>query len=525
MWQTIKRILAIVPAVALQLLWYFTLLRWFEPYAVQINIVLSVLSVLFVLFIIGSRMESTYRTLWLIVIVGFPILGAFLYILFGNKRTAQPISKGLQRAVLPALDPFADEDGSLKAMEDGDPRLAQTFRYVMGKTGFPLHACEEVEYFAIGEDLHARMLEDLERAQNSIYAEYFIVEDGEMWSSMVEIMARKAAEGVDVRFMYDDLGSISTYSMKQAAELRKKGIKVAAYNPIVNLSGTLNYRDHRKMLIIDGQVAFSGGINLADEYINRKEVYGHWKDIGFRITGAPVENYLRMFVEFWNAFGSNPLALSVRAADRAADRRVERDGVELVLPEAHTEQEAGHPGNGVVLSYYDSPLYADAVSNTLYIELLSQASHSAWFYTPYLMPGDGLLEAFVRAAQRGVDVRVIMPGIPDKPLIYRMSRSYYRVLLEAGVRIFEYTPGFVHAKATLFDDVVGSVGTVNLDYRSLFLHFENNSLFYRSPLLDELKADFLATQGKCEERTLANIGDGLVQRIVDSILRILAPLC
>ena len=258
------------------------------------------------------------------------------------------------------------------------------------------------------------------------------------------------------------------------------------------------------MLIIDGRVAFSGGVNLADEYINQVEKFGHWKDIGFMLTGEAVGSYTRMFAEFWNAF----------AGERVPDAY-------LTAPALAP---AG-PADGYVLSYYDSPLRPDAASNELYIDLLSQAQDTAWFYTPYLMPGHALLDAFIRAARRGVDVRIIVPGVPDKKLVYRMTRSYYPVLLEAGVRIFEYTPGFVHAKASLIDGVVGTVGTVNLDYRSLFLHFENNSLFYRASLLDDLGADFLATQEKCVERTVENIGRSFRKWLVDGILRIFTPLC
>ena len=234
------------------------------------------------------------------------------------------------------------------------------------------------------------------------------------------------------------------------------------------------------------------------------EKFGHWKDIGFRITGAPVQNYTRMFTEFWNAFSKSRIPVHEPALPAMA----ETGGA-----------------NGYVLSYYDSPVDAEDISNTLYVELLSQAERYAWFYTPYLMLGDTLMDAFVRAARRGVDVRIIMPGVPDKKVVYRMSRSYYAALLEAGVRIFEYTPGFVHAKGCVIDDVVGTIGTVNLDYRSLFLHFENNSLFCGAPLLADFKADFLATQEQCAERTKDNVKKGFFKWVLDGILRIFAPLC
>ena len=502
----IRRIIGVIPAALIQLLWLFVLLRWLSPYAAYINIMLSIFASLYVLYIMTNRNEGTYKTLWLLVILGFPVFGTILYFCFGNKRTARPIQKRLEhgRSLLPAAEQenTSDLNQELKRI---NPRLSQTFDYVEKKTGFSLYPCQETAYFPLGEKLLAQMLIDLEKAERFIFAEYFIIQNGVMWDSMVEIMARKAAQGVDVRVMYDDMGSISTYSKQNLRQLREKGIRCIRFNPLVFIKGTLNYRDHRKMLIIDGKVAFSGGVNLADEYINAVEMFGHWKDIGFRLTGAPVQNYARMFAEFWNAFSKD----SIPAA-------------ELIVPVASTEN---HTSNGYVLSYYDSPLHPDAISNNLYEELLSQATEYAWFYTPYLMLGDSLLNAFIRAAQRGVDVRIIMPGVPDKLLVYRMSRSYYQPLLEAGVKIYEYTPGFVHAKGCIVDDEIGTIGTVNLDYRSLFLHFENNALFYQASLLKDLKADFMATQEQCRERTLDNIGVSFGKWILDGMLRIFAPLC
>ena len=500
-----RRIIAVIPALIIQLLWLFVLLRWLAPYAAIINLFLSLAAAVFVLRIMMDHFEPAYKTLWLLIILLFPLFGAILYLFLGERKTARPIQRRLAhgRSLLP--EQTTDDPALQDALQLAEPRLAQTFRYVTQKTGFDMTPCEEAVYYPLGEAMFEHMLAALRSAERFIFAEYFIVNDGKMWDAMVEIMAQKAAQGVDVRFMYDDLGSISTYSEENIRQLEMKGILCTRFNPLVYIRGTLNYRDHRKMLIIDGQVAFSGGINLADEYINATERFGHWKDIGFKLTGAAVCSYTRMFAEFWNAFSGHPIP------------------GELLTPPAPRERARAYAG--YVLSYYDSPLYQDAISNNLYIELLSQATRYAWFYTPYLMLGDNLMDAFVRAAQRGVDVRIIMPGVPDKKLVYRMSRSYYRPLLEAGVKIYEYAPGFVHAKACVIDDVIGTIGTVNLDYRSLFLHFENNSLFYRAPLLDDLKKDFTATQALCVERTLDNMDMTLVKWVIDGILRIFAPLC
>ena len=502
----LKRLLVIIPATLLQLVWLYVLWTWFAPWAIQISVVLTVISFLLVLFIITKRDESSYRTLWLLVILLFPVPGAVLYLVFGNKRTTRPLQKHFKAApVLPSVPP----EGSVPvwdALKADDRRIAQTFGYVHGITGASPQFCEGASYYPLGDAMFPAMLEALEDAQDYIFLEYFIVTPGEMWGAIEEVLVRKAAQGVDVRMMYDDMGSLSTFGFEDAQRLRGLGVKCVVFNPLVFIKGTLNYRDHRKMLVVDGKVAFSGGVNLADEYINRLERFGHWKDTGFRLTGAPARAYARMFAEFWNAFSKDPIPEALLRLGPAP--------------------ELARPGNGYVLSYYDSPLRTQAASNELYIELLSLATDYAWFFTPYLLPGDALLDALTRAARRGVDVRIIMPGIPDKKIVFRMAHGFYPALLEAGVKIYEYTPGFIHAKSCLVDDVLGTVGTVNLDYRSLFLHFENNSLFYRAVLLSDLKADFLATQAQCREMVLGkNVRDTFGSWLINGVLRVFSPLC
>ncbi len=496
----LQRVIAIIPAVCLQILWYVFLIQWLRPYAAVMNIGLSLLSVIFVLFIMSVRQESTYKTLWLLIILGLPITGTVMYLFFGNKHTTRPLQQKIEAAKqsLPAIE---KDHTHLDFISD--QRTKSTIHYLEKLSHSTLYPCQNATYYPSGEEAWKDMLKEMKQAKKFIFAEYFIVEHGLMWDSMVEIMARKVKEGVDVRVMYDDLGSVSTYSHKNLKELRQLGIQCIPFNPIVAIKGTINNRDHRKMLIIDGRAAFSGGINIADEYINKIEKYGHWKDIGFKITGKPVESYVRMFTEFWNAFAKEKIQVDDLKVSEASDS----------------------PTNGYAISYYDSPYYEEAISNTLYVEFLEQAKTSAWFYTPYLMLGDTLRDAFVRAAQRGIDVRIIVPGIPDKKLVYQMTRSNYAELLKAGVRIFEYTPGFIHAKATLIDDEIGSIGTVNLDYRSLFLHFENNTVFYQSEILKDLKNDFLETQEKCLERTNENWKVKGLHLFINGILQIFSPLC
>lgn len=504
MGKIMRRVLIVVPAVALQVLWHVLLVKWLAPYAPLIVSLLSVAAVFMVLFIVIKRDESTYKLLWLLIILTMPLVGALLYLLFGNKRTAKPLKKRLQ-SVESSGDPHPLPVGETPFA--GEKRMEQTIRWLERKTGYPLCKAQPVRYYPLGDDMFPDMLRDMKSAKRSIYIEYFIIEPGQMWDAMLAVLEDKLRQGVDVRVMYDDLGSISSFNFSNARELTQKGIPCVPFNPLLALKGTANYRDHRKMLIVDNEIAYSGGINLSDRYINLEHPYGHWKDTGFRLTGEGVHSFTHMFLTFWNAFA------------------LKKGEVGTPMPALQDSAEAPRETDGYVLSYCDSPLERDATSNQLFIDLLSQSTDYAWFFTPYLMLGDDLMAAMLAAARRGVDVRIIMPGIPDKKLIFRMSRSFYQVLLNGGVKIYEYTPGFVHAKSFVSDDRVATIGTVNLDYRSLFLHFENNSLFYRSGIVEKIKEDFLATQALCSEVQPYDKKRYSRRWAVDGLLRIFAPLC
>lgn len=501
------RIVAVLPVVLLQGLIILAIAKWLAPFATFFYSALTFLSAMFILYLISKRDEGAYKMLWLLVITLAPLPGAMMYLLYGNKKTGMRLEQRIKATSSTVPIPLNDDAKTMKKLGSENKRAAQTFEYLKSITGFPVLKNDTAQYYPVGELLFEQMLSALKNAKRYVFIEYFIIQEGVMWNSMVDVMEQKVKEGVDIRVLYDDIGSIGTFSTKNRVSLLKKGIKCEKFNPLIVISGALNNRDHRKIMVVDGIVAFSGGINLADEYINEAHPYGHWKDIGFRITGDAIRSYAYMFTEFWNA----------SSLDKITKELV---GEEYDKP--RMDDNAEH--DGYVMPYYDSPNRKEAASNNLYIDLLGQSTDYAWFYTPYLMLGDGLLDAFVRAAKRGVDVRIVMPGIPDKKVVYRMSRSYYRELLEAGVRIYEYTPGFVHAKASLMDDCIGSTGTVNLDYRSLYLHYECNALFYKASLLKDLKKDFEETMKVSRERTLADEKNGFLHHLINNVLRIFAPL-
>lgn len=501
------RILIVIPAIALQVFWYSVLFGFLDELFDQqlwtlMNGLFSVMAVIFVTALVAKRDESSYKLIWVIVILAMPIMGAFLYFVLGNKNTGKRIEKKIAQSanVLPVLADTHSEE-LLSQMEKDDLRMGQTFAHVAHSTGFPVTEIANTKYYPFGEDMFADMCLDLRNAQKYIYIEYFIIQPGKFWDTLTDILAERVAAGVDVRVMYDDLGSIGTYSVANVAQLSAKGIKCMPFNPFLFIKPQLNNRDHRKIMVIDGEIAYSGGVNLADEYINEVQKFGRWKDIGFRITGKAVASYTYMFAEFWNTFSKN---------------KIPSDNIVLA--------EKKQAGEGYVLSYYDSPVRCEHTSNEMFIEMLSMATNYIWFYTPYLILGDALFDAFIRSARRGIDVRIIMPGVPDKKIIYRLSRSYYKDLLEAGVKIYEYQPGFVHAKGFVEDDRIAGIGTVNLDYRSLFLHYECNSLFYKADIVADVKKDYLDTLKECTQRTVADMRKGALHRLMDNFLRLIAPL-
>ena len=504
------RLLIVVPAIFLQITWSFLILRLLNDLLSGhlgdiLEITFSILAIIFVTWLVSKRDESSYKLLWVMTIVSMPILGSILYFWVGNKQTGKKLKNKLKQSSLMLTDMLSVREKEYIAdIKEQDLRIGQTLEHLSLSTGFPVLKNDTSKYYPFGEEMFQDMCEDLKKAEKYIFVEYFIIQSGKFWGTLTDIMAQKVLDGVDVRVLYDDLGSIGTYSFVDVKELSKKGIKCTPFNPFFFVKSQLNNRDHRKIMVIDGKVAYSGGINLADEYINEKIVFGRWKDIGFRITGNAVHSYTYMFAEFWNAFSDD----------------------KIVKEYIHSTNEKCHEraNNGYIIPYYDSPMRDEHTSNVLFAEILSSATNYVWFYTPYLILGDALFDALIRAANRGVDVRIIMPGIPDKKIIYRLSRSYYKDLIQAGVKIYEYIPGFVHAKAFITDDKLAGIGTVNLDYRSLFLHFECNSIFYKADIIENLKLDFLNTQKESIERTLSDIARGPLNNLINNFLRIIAPL-
>lgn len=488
--------------IVIQVAWLAALLLRLGNSLPAIQTVLRILSLVAILFVIKSDMNPSYKIGWILLIAVLPILGGLMYVIFGNKRPTKNMREML-RAQLEKSAEYLGTQESITGELDGG--AAGLFKYLEGSAGYPTAKNTTVRYYRVGEEMYADLLPELEKAEKFIFLEYFIIRPGEMWDGVLEILKRKAAAGVDVRIIYDDMGCIDILPANYNATLEGWGIRTMAFNRFVPaVSLVMNNRDHRKITVIDGKVGFTGGINISDEYINVKERFGHWKDTGLMLKGPGVFNLTLMFLEMWNAFNKDG------------------DGYAEFIPDSF--EECGSADDGYVLSFSDNPLDNESVGESVYTDMLYQAKNYIYITTPYLAIDSELQTALCMAAKRGVDVRMITPGIPDKKLVYRLTRSYYPTLLRAGVKIYEYTPGFIHAKSFVCDDKLCVVGTINMDYRSLYLHFECGTLMYNNPEIKQVKKDDLDTMEKCRKVELSDMKTNFLGELFDSFLRSVAPL-
>lgn len=497
-----NRLTITVALILIQMGWLGLMILQLATYAIWIYLLFIAIAALMCLFIVWRDDNPAYKMGWILLVCLLPVLGVTMYVFFGNKRPSKSLKRKID--VLDRLqnDNLTQEEDLGEIMGN---RLLNTVNYIGSRGPYPAWTDTASRYYALGDDAYPDMLEDLAGAEHFIFMEYFIIAEGEMWNSISEILKRKAAEGVDVRLIYDDLGSINTFSARETAALREEGVKVLAFNPLKPFASLVyNNRDHRKILVVDGHTAYSGGFNLADEYINRIQRFGHWKDTGIRIRGHAVWNFTVMFLKMWNSF-----------------RPTEED-YSPFRPHVHHPDEFG--SDGIIQPYADSPLDDENIGENVYLEILSQAEDYVYIFTPYLIIDNEMKTSLELAAKRGVDVRIVTPAIPDKKTIFRLSRSYYRPLMKAGVRIYEYTPGFMHAKSYLSDDKIGVVGTINMDYRSLFLHFECGTLLIGCQALYDLKKDCEAVFGVSREMHQEDCRRGFFGVLADSLLRVLSPL-
>lgn len=500
-----RRRIYIALLLIIQLVFLYFLVVGGSRLSGAVSVALSLISLLAVLYIVRKHDKGSYKLLWVILISVMPIFGGFLYLMTRLQTSFPNFKENGKLAEKKAKSLLEDSDKNLIKAEAMLPNRVHQLRYLHRFAGFPVYENSFSEYLSPGEEMFKRLLEELEKAEKYIFLEYFIIREGVMWNAVLDILKRKAAAGVLVRVIYDDVGCFFTLPSDYPSQLKEMGIECAVFNPFRPLLTVVqNNRDHRKIASIDGKVVFTGGINISDEYINEIEKHGHWKDCAAVIKGSAAWSFTVMFLAMWE------VSTGINEDYSKFFPGFETDGSKTAC--------------GFVQPYSDSPMDDENVGEHVYLQIISSAKDYVYINTPYLIIDDSMLSALVLAAKSGVDVRIVTPHIWDKRFVHMTTRSYYSELIAAGVHIYEYSKGFIHSKTFVSDDDIASVGTTNMDYRSLYLHFECGAVFYDCSVVKEVKEDFLETLKVCKEIRPEDCRVNFFMEILQDCLRLIAPL-
>ena len=480
-----------------------TILR---DYAVYVYGAFILLGAIIVIYIINQKGNPAFNMTWMLLILIFPAFGCLFYIYVKSQIGTRYIGKRLERLALETKPYMEQRPGIIEELRYKKPANGNLAYYMNNQVGFPTYQNTKAEFFACGEEKFPALVEKLKTAEKFIFLEYFIVEEGYMWETILDILKEKAKAGVEIRFMYDGMCSIAMLPYNYPKQIRKFGIQCKMFSPIRPvLSTTQNNRDHRKICVIDGKYGFTGGINFGDEYINMKERFGYWKDTAIMLEGDAVQSMTMLFLQMWNV------------TELKAEPDYEKY---LTVMSSGLDQRSGF-----MIPYGDSPYDNENVGEEVYFHILNHAKKYVHIMTPYLILDNEMLDTLSRTAKSGVEVCIIMPHIPDKWYAFAVAKTYYRELIEAGVQIYEFTPGFVHAKVFVSDDDTTAVGTINLDYRSLYLHFECGVFIYDNPVVQTVEEDFQKTLKKCQKITLEDLKKiSIFMKVGGRILRLVAPL-
>jgi len=543
---SIGRILFVAVFMTFQVWLMVSIITHYDDGSGILDKTIQLIAFLIVLRVYGQHKNAANKMPWIILILIFPLLGILLWSLTSGSLLLVRKKKQFLKydAELQEILPQSQE--AVCALAATDRGLLEESRYVTEHGRFPVYQGTSARYFPEAEQGRLSQIEDLRRAEHFIFLEYFAIEDRESFAPIREILYQKAEEGVDVRILYDDIGSASMLSFRFVKLMESHGIRCRDFNPISPFfSIFMNNRDHRKMTIIDGKIGYTGGYNLANEYFGFVRPYGHWKDTGVRLEGEAVRSMTAMFLEMWNAMRREDWTADLTKylpavsdenrpgvcvpAGVGEQKPVSADRGETGLGDQTCPTRSAQLGRALagqcfVQPYADTPMDEEQTGENVIMNILSMAQDYVWISTPYLVLSDEMARALTLAAKRGVDVRILTPGIPDKKIVYQITRSYYGALVAGGVRIFEYTPGFNHAKMTVSDDATAVVGSINLDFRSLYLHFEDAVLFHGGQVVSDVKQDFQHIWPQSLEVTERYAHRGLGLRIWQSVLRLIAPL-
>ena len=503
---SVGRLILIALVLLLEFFWLYTsLLRLDAKYPIVMTVV-NILAILLALDINEKEVNISLKAPTLFILLAMPIMGVIFFLITGIGSNLTKVRKRFDH-IDAELSPFLMQDQTIMdEVRANSPKATAQFEYLTRYSGYPLRKNTKVKFYDEAIDSLNSQLEDLRKAEDYIFMEYHAIEDAEAFSGIFEILKSKAEQGVEVRILYDDIGSFIFISKSFDKKMKAAGIKCRAFNPMMPIYNLfINNRDHRKLTIIDGKIGYTGGFNLANEYFNITSPYGYWKDTGVRVEGEGVDNMTAMFLEMWNSVKNKHDDNDLARFFHGSSCNIEAEGY--------------------VLPYADKPIDNEPVGENVYMNIINSAEKYIWFTTPYLIITDDMKRIMRLAAMRGVDVRIIVPGIPDKKTTYHITKSYFQELVSVGVRIYTYTPGFCHAKQCVSDDIVATCGTINLDYRSLYHHFEDGVIMYDVDAVGDIKNDFERTFPKCEEVTEKyKIRRKGYIRIIRSILRLAAPL-
>ncbi len=508
----LSRVVLVSLGIAIQLAWLFFIVFYLSAYYLPIAFALNMISLAAVVYIINRPGNPQVKLAWIVPILVFPLFGGIIYMISGGKGPKKKLRRALDKSRR-LVQPFMVSNIPYDLSSPDLPLMAETDRSVAGQChylheqGFTAYRNTAADYYADCRAGWERMMADLERAERFIFMEYFIVSPGQMWDPVLDILRRKAAEGVDVRLIYDDVGSISYVSRHYHKDLEAMGIHCVKFNPYRPVYAVvMNHRDHRKIMVIDGHIGYTGGINFADEYIGAEIRFGEWRDNVLRMEGEAVRSMTLLFLEMWNA---------ARPTDTP-------ETIAAFMPDPQKAAAVACPG--LVQPYGDSPVDSEILAENVYLNLINQASTYVYIYTPYVVIDYEMTRALSLAARRGVDVRLVAPAIPDKKVVYELTQSHFPELIENGVKVYKFTPGFIHSKVFLVDDRMAVVGSINLDYRSLTLHFENACLLVDHPVLPTVKADFEETFPRCEPVSIKKRRFSMLYELYLGLLRLFAPL-
>ena len=501
------RLILIGLLVLIQTGWMIFLMMKLNTYSTAITLLLTFIAMFIALKIFGTHVNAAQKMPWLIVITAVPFFGICIYLLFGRSIVTKGVRRSFNNIETNVLTLLKQDNDIIDDIASKDKGVANQCRYISNTARYPVYSNTDVKYYPTTDVSFEAQLVELEKAEHFIFMEYHAIEDAESFARLKHILENKAQSGVEVRIFYDDLGSIFFLNKEFIKQMRQKGIQCRVFNPLkVIVNMFMNNRDHRKITVIDGKVGFTGGYNLADEYFNITHPYGYWKDTGIKLQGDAVKSLTASFLTMWNA---------IEHTDNDYNKYlVATDGTyKAVMKDCYVQP------------YSDNPLGQDRIGEDVYLNILKNAKDYVYITTPYLIITDEMERELRLAVKRGVDVRIVTPGIPDKKLVYRITRSYYEPLCSAGVRIYEYTPGFCHAKQWVCDDEVSVVGTINMDYRSLYLHFENAVFIYNKATALSVKQDMLNNFEAGHEVTADYAKDVIKPlRLGVCMLRMISPL-